>query len=321
MSRPDGGRPGPVRAVFFGSGAFGLGTLERLAGHPDVELAGIVTAPPRPTGRRKVLTPTPVETWARELRIGPILAPERLASGESIAAILALEPGVAVLADYGRLVPRQLLELPHGALNLHPSLLPRHRGATPIPATILEGDTDTGVTLFNMDEGLDTGPIVAIERVAIRGDVSAPELEARLAAIAPDVLERSLRPWLLGDLPAVPQPSEGATLTRPLRRDDGRLDPSRSAFELERAVRAFRPWPGTFIDAPGGRLAVIDASVSQARPGDVAGSLVADDEGIALATADGRLRLLTVQPAGGRPMSGAAYRRGRPWMVRPSVPA
>ena len=158
-----------VRTVFLGSGAFGIPALRRLAEHPEVELVGVVTAPPRLAGRRQVETPTEIEAAARILGLSPILTPERLRAPESVASVLGLGPGLAVLADYGQLVPPSLLDLPHGALNLHPSLLPRHRGATPIPAAILAGDAETGVSLMRMDEGLDTGPIVAQQASAADG--------------------------------------------------------------------------------------------------------------------------------------------------------
>jgi methionyl-tRNA formyltransferase len=309
------GPRGRTRAVFFGSGTFAIGSLQRAADHPHLELVAVVTAPARPVGRRGTLTPTPVATAARELGARRVMTPASLRDPGAVASILELEPGIAILADYGRIIPPALLDLPHGALNLHPSLLPRHRGATPIQASILAGDTETGVTLFRMDEGLDTGPIVAQERVSIPPRATTPELEATLATIAPDVLERSLDPWLTGALHGVPQSPDGATTTRPLRRDDGWLDHSRPAWQLERAVRAYRPWPSTFLATPTGRLVVHEASVAPSRTGDRPGTLVEHDEGLALATADGRLTLEQVQPAGGRAMPASAYRRGRPGIV------
>jgi methionyl-tRNA formyltransferase len=300
-----------VRTVFLGSGAFGRESLRRLVAREDVSLVGVVTAPPRPAGRGQRATASLIEDLARELGIETILTPERLRAPESVAAVLALEPELLVLADYGQIVPGPLLELDRGALNLHPSLLPRHRGATPIPAAILAGDAETGVTLMRMDEGLDTGPIVTQERVALHGVETAPGLEAALEVLAGDVLDRSLGPWIRGELEARPQPEVGATITRPLRRADGRLDPGRSAAELERQVRAYQPWPGSFVDLPGGRLVVWAAQAIPASPDDHPGTLVADGaDGIALATSDGRLRLDEVQPAGGRRMPGDAYRRG-----------
>ncbi len=301
----------PVRTVYLGSGAFGAPALRRLAAHPRVELVGVVTAPPRPVGKHQVLTPTPIGALAAELGIVPVLVPQRLRAPEAIAEVLALAPGLAVLADYGQIVPPALLDLPHGALNLHPSALPRWRGASPIPATILAGDVSTAVTLMRMDAGLDTGPIVARGDVSLDGRETAPELEQRLARVAAELLDRSLGAWLDGTLAAIPQPTEGAILTRLLRRADGLLDPSRPAVELERRVRAYRPWPGTFLELDGVRLVVNDASVAPGEPGDIAGRVVRIGDKPALATADGRLVLEAVTQPGRRTMSGAEWLRGR----------
>ncbi len=239
-----------------------------------------------------------------------ILRPERLRAPEAVADVLALDPRLLVLADYGQLVPAALLEVPSGALNLHPSLLPRHRGASPIPATILAGDPETGVSLMRMEEGLDTGPIVAVERVALAGAETGPELEDRLARVAADLLERSVDPWLGGRLVPVPQAEEGATLTQPLRREDGRLDPARPARELERQVRAYEPWPGSWLDTPAGRLTVWRAA---ARPSD--GSPPGTVGTAGLSTGDGLLAFDEVQPAGGRRMAWDALLRGRPGLI------
>lgn len=308
---PASGRDRPVRTVFLGSGAFALPALRRLAGHPAVRLAGIVTAPARPAGRRGVPAPTPVARLAAELGLEPVLTPDRLRAPDAVEAVLALGPELAVLADYGQLVPPPLLDLAHGALNLHPSALPRWRGAAPVPATILAGDARTAVTLMRMDAGLDTGPILARADVALTGRETAPELEARLAELGADLVAGALPDWLAGRLPAVAQPAEGATLTRPLRRQDGRLDPSRPAAELERCVRALLPWPGSHLDLAGERLLVSAARVAPAVPGDRPGDLVREGADPALATSDGRLVLEQVTPAGRRPMTGAAWLRGR----------
>jgi len=275
-----------------------------------------VTAPPRAVGRSGNLARTPVGDWAARLGL-PVLVPERLRDPTVVAGFAALRPEIGVLADYGKLLPAAILDIPpHGILNLHPSLLPRHRGATPIPAAIVEGDGVTGVSLFRMDTGMDTGAIVATESVTLLGDEDAPGLEERLAVLAARLLGRSLGPWLRGDLRAVEQSVEGVTITRPFRREDGRLDPARPAVVLERQVRGCRPWPGTFLQAPTGRVAVLRAEVAPAQATDVPGCLLRDDDsGLALATVDGRLRLLEVQPAGGRRMDSAALLRGRPGLA------
>jgi methionyl-tRNA formyltransferase len=307
--RPAGG--GRVRTVFIGSGGFGRPALRVLAEHPSVELVGVVTAPPRPVGRAQVVTPTPIAALAEELGIAAVLTPERLRAPESIAAVLDLRPGLAVLADYRQIVPAPILDLPHGALNLHPSALPRFRGAAPISTAILEGDPETAVTIIRMDDGVDTGPIVARERVPVLGAETTPELEARLAEVAAALLGRTLGGWLDGSIVATPQPDEGVTLTRELRREDGRLDPQRPAAELERKVRADLPWPGSFIDMWGERLVVGRASIAPPASSDVPGSLVREGDRPALATVDGRLVLDSVTPAGRRPMAGADWLRGR----------
>jgi methionyl-tRNA formyltransferase len=290
-----------VRTVFFGSGGFGVESLRRLAAHPDVELVGVVTAPARTT---------PISDAAQLLGVGPVLTPKRLRAAESIAEVMALRPELIVLADYGQIVPADLLELPHGALNLHPSLQPRHRGATPIPAAILAGDAETGVSLMRMDAGLDTGPLVGQRRVVLHGDELAPDLEATLSVVGADLLGASLGPWLDGDLGTTPQREDGATLTRPLRRADGRLDPTRSAVDLERQVRAYQPWPGSFIDTGKERIVVWRASAEPGSPGPR--GVIAS---AGLSTGDGVLALHEVQPAGGKRMTWDAFLRGRPGFV------
>ena len=304
---------GRARTVFIGSGGFGRESLWRLAEHPDVELVGVVTAPPRAAGRGGRTTVTPIHDAARHVEVRPILTPHRLREPAAVSEILALDPELVVLADYGQIVPSPLLDLRRGALNLHPSLLPRYRGATPIPAAILEGDAETGVTLMRMDAGLDTGPIVAQTRVALHGDETTPLLEETLEVEAAGLLTRYLGPWVRGKIAAAPQSEAGASLTRPLRREDGRLDPRRPVVELERQVRAYQPWPGSFVETDAGRLVVWRADV--APDGPPPGTF--DDEG--LGAGGGRLRLREVQPAGGNRMSWDAFLRGRPSIVGSSI--
>lgn len=309
-----------ARTVVFGSGAFALPVLDAVAAHPRLEIVAVVVPQPRPSGRHGAIARSPVAERAAALDL-PVLELADLGA-EGHDRLAALHPDLGVLADYGRIVPQAVLDLPpHGILNVHPSLLPRHRGASPIPATIVAGDDETGVTIIRMDAGVDTGPIVAAERVPVPDGVRAPELERIAAAAGAALLARTIGPWLDGALPAAPQPADGATRTRTLRRIDGRLDPGRSATELERQVRAYDPWPGTFLETTVGRIAVVAATTAPSRPDDVAGTLVATDEGLALATAEGRLELIEVHPAGGRAMSGAAFRRGRPGAIGASVVA
>jgi methionyl-tRNA formyltransferase len=309
-----------VRTVFLGSGGFGVESLRRLSTAPEVDLVGVVTAPPRPVGRHRTLTRTPIHEAALAIGVPVVLTPERLRAADSVAMVVALGPALLVLVDYGQIVPTDLLDLPHGALNLHPSMLPRHRGSTPIPAAILAGDAETGVTLMRMDAGLDTGPIVAQRRWPLDGTETSPVLETELSKTAADLLSVTLDAWLRGEIDPIAQSDADATLTRPFRREDGRLDPTRPAAELERQVRAYLPWPGSFVETDlAGRLIIDDAIVAASGSDDLAGHLVADGDGLALATSDGRLRLGRVRAEGRKPMTAAELRRGAPGLVGSGV--
>jgi methionyl-tRNA formyltransferase len=214
------------------------------------------------------------------------------------------------------MVPRVLLVLPpHGILNVHPSLLPRHRGATPIPAAIAAGDPETGVSVIRMDAGIDTGAIVASRAWALSGMERSPELEVRAAREGAELLLDTIPGWLAGTLPAVAQDEAGATLTRPFRKPDGRLDARLSAAELERSVRAQAPWPGTYVESELGRVAVLAASVAPARPGDVPGLLVEEEGRLALTTGDGRLVFESAQREGRRASDGREFLRGQRALV------
>jgi methionyl-tRNA formyltransferase len=310
----------------LGSGSFAVPILDALLAMPGLRIEAVVSAPDRPVGRKAIPTPTPVAGRARELGL-PLLQPARVRGADSVAALQALSPDLAILADYGQLIPRVLLDLsPRGFLNLHPSALPRHRGAAPIPATILAGDTDSAVTLIVVTDEMDAGPVVAVESLEVRADDTAPVLEERAAATAARLLTRALPEWLAGRLPARPQPDQGVTLTRPLRREDGLLDPNRPAVELERQIRAYQPWPGSYIQTEntgGERLIIWKAHVARSRPGDRVGGFgsasapsVTSSEAPFLGTADGRLVLERVQRAGGREMGAEEYLRGHPDLVR-----
>jgi methionyl-tRNA formyltransferase len=308
-----------ARIAFFGSGVFGVPILEALASLPGIDLIAVVSVPDRPAGRSAAPTPPPVVIRARELGL-TVLQLDRLRDSGTAADLSALDLDAAVLADYGRLIPPALLSIPRrGFLNVHPSALPRHRGATPIQATILAGDPETAVTLFEVEAGLDTGPIVAQAAWSLRGDETAPALEADAARRGAVLLRETLGPWLAGRVPSRPQSTAGVTLTRPLSREDGRLDAAQPAAALERRVRALTPWPGTFVETDGDRLLVLAASAAPSEPADTPGHLAPDADGLALTTAAGRLRLLEVRPAGGRSMSAVELRRGRPRLAGAAV--
>jgi methionyl-tRNA formyltransferase len=312
---------GSVRTIFFGSGPFAVPILEAVAADARLRLVAIVTGPDRPAGRGQAVRRTPVAERAAAFDV-PLLQPARLRTPEAITDVQRRRPELGILADYGQIVPREILELPAlGILNIHPSLLPRHRGAAPIQATIAEGDSRAGVSIIEMDEGVDTGPMVAGTEWALTGRERAPELEARAARVGAELLTRVLGSWLDRSAIVEPQEAARASATRPLRREDGRLDPGRSADELERRVRAYDPWPGAFFEIDEGRVLVHEASVAPSGPGDVPGQLIEHDRRLALSTHHGRLVFEAAQGEGRGAASGEDFLRGHRRLVGKRVKA
>jgi methionyl-tRNA formyltransferase len=254
------GSPAPVVPV--------LDALVATAETRGWTVAAVYAAPDRPAGRGRGLRAAPVAERARDLGLD-VLTPARLRGEAELARFRALGADLVVLAAYGLLLPPLFLGPMatggprHGALNIHPSLLPRWRGASPVAAAIRAGDVETGVCLMRMDAGLDTGPVLARERVPLAGTERTPELTDRLFAIGAGLLTRSLDPYLTGALVPVPQDEQGVTLCGRWQKEDGALDWSRPADELERSVRAFDPWPGTFTTWNGQRLEVLESGVAE----------------------------------------------------------
>lgn len=307
-----------MRLLFIGTGDIGLPSLEWLIATTRHELVGVVTQPDKPAGRRLVLTPPQVKV--RALAAGlPVLQPPKIR--HAVEELRAFDADAAIVAAYGQLLSPEVLRVPRlGCLNLHASLLPRHRGASPIQAVIREGDAETGMTVMYMDEGLDTGDILLMERTPVLADDTGGRLHDRLAALAPVALERALDLLAAGTAPRVPQDPALATHCGKLRREDGRLDWSRPAVELERLVRAYDPWPGTFTRLANGaalkvhRASVTPVSGATAAPGDV---LAADAKaGLIVQCGDGWLRLEEVQAEGGRRLPAAEFLRGHPVSAR-----
>jgi methionyl-tRNA formyltransferase len=315
-----------ARTIFLGSGTFAVPILDAVAAHPRLHVVGVVTAPDRPAGRSRTMTPTPVAVRAAALGL-PVLRPASVRAPDALADLAALQPDIGVLADYGRIIPRALLDLPaHGILGVHPSRLPRHRGATPIEATIREGDPEAAVTIYRMDEGLDTGPIVDVISWPLDGTETGPSLQSDAAARAAARLAIVLPAYLDGEAVPVAQGATTSAVTTRLTRADASLDPARPAADLERQVRAHAGWPGAAVDTAAGRLVILEASVAPraaAAEDDPGPGTVVDVEGRpALVAGDGRrLVLERVQPAGGRPMSGAEFLRGRRGLLGTTVAA
>jgi len=299
-----------ARIVFMGTPAFAVPVLKALA---DVyQVVGVVTQPDQPAGRGQRLTPPPVKQVAA-VRGLPLSQPQSLRTPEALAQLATWRPQVIVVAACGYLLPQAVLDLPpHGCLNVHPSLLPRWRGAAPVPAAILADDKVTGVTIMQMDAGVDTGPILAQREEPIRPNDTGVTLGERLARLGAEVLIETLPLYLAGELRLRPQPEEGVTYARQLCKEDGQLDWSRPAAELERRVRAFTPWPGAFTTWRGRSLKVLRVAPLPHWRGDAPpGTVVALAGGTAVATGEGVLRLEEVQLAGKRPMSIGDFLRGQ----------
>ena len=316
---PQGHTVTDLRLLLIGSGGFGVPAFEALRAHDEQSIVGVVTTVPRPAGRGGALVETPVAAWAREHNL-PLLEVERARDASTQETIASLGATLGLLADFGQLIPGEMLHaVPHGILNLHPSLLPAHRGATPIPAAILGGDKETGVSTMLMDDGLDTGPLLAIQRYALRGDEDAPLLEANLAQLAAEGIVETVHRYLAGEIAPRPQPESGASLTRRLRRADGEIKAAWTTERAYRAWRAYRPWPGVWISlAPELERLNLDVVGTPIPEVPVPRGGLAVHGGVLLLGLDGgAIPLHEVTPMGGRRMSGAALIHGRPELLGP----
>lgn len=301
------------RLILFGSGGFAVPSFRAIAADPRFSILAVVTAPPRAAGRSGALLPTPVDSWATAagLRVEHVA---KVRDAAEIARIQAIDAEGALLADFGQIIPAALLgHYLRGIVNLHPSLLPRHRGASPIPATILAGDRETGVSTIVMDQGVDTGPIIAVQHLRPRPEVTAAELETELAELAAVGVADTVATWLQGSGAALPQGIEGATQTARLSRADGRVTARTSAEVALRMWRAYQPWPGVWVEIPGvvDRLILLSISAVEGDSSLAAGALELRDDALLLGLVGGALRLDRVTPAGGKSMTGGEFARGR----------
>jgi methionyl-tRNA formyltransferase len=296
-----------MRVLFIGTGEIGVPVLRSLLKSKEHELIGVVTQPDKPVGRAQRVEAPAIKHALGESKV-PILQPARIKTEEAIAEIRALSPDVIVVMAYGQILPRTVLEIPRIAcLNLHASLLPRHRGAAPIQAAIVAGDRESGISVMYMDEGLDTGDVLLQMRLDIAADDTGGSLHDRLAQIAPNALQEALMQLEAGSAPRVPQDSSAATYAPKLEREHGRIDWQEPAALIERKIRAFNPWPGAFTllrDEAGTERKL---KIHRAR-------IVANERGdpkkLVIAAKDGVLRLEEVQLEGKRRMNAAEFLRG-----------
>ena len=304
--------PQNTSTVFMGTPEIALPVLEALT-TGGYRVVGVYTRLDRRTGRGQKLTASPIKTLALERGI-PLFQPASLRRSEAERTELkALKPDVIVVAAYGLFLPPDVLDLPPlGCLNIHPSLLPRHRGPSPLATAILDGDDETGVSLMRLDEGMDSGPIIAQRTTPISELESTEELTGRLFQMGAELLIDTLPKWASGHLRSQPQDDSQATVTSLLERADGEIEWSRASDEIARKVRAFQPWPETFTEWNGKILKIIEAQssgvpTSGASPGDV---IRTDDSRLSIATGDGSLIVDKLQLEGRRAVTASEFIHG-----------
>jgi len=302
-----------MRIIFIGTGEIGLPTLQALLKSGD-QVVAVVTQPDKPVGRDQAIEPPPIKRALMSAGVGAsvlpfVVQPARIKDQEAIEKIRGLRPDVIVVMAYGQILPCDVLHIPRMAsLNLHASLLPRWRGAAPIQAAIAAGDSETGITVMYMDEGLDTGDILLQRTIDILPNDTGGSLHDRLAQMAPQPLLESLELLAAGNAPRSPQDNARATYAPKLKREHGQIDWSESAEAIERKIRAFDPWPGAFMKIGGQNLKIFSASVAglNGKPGEILRS----EKGLVIAGGKNALSLDEVQLEGKRRMSAAEFLRG-----------
>ncbi len=307
-----------MRVVFMGSADVSCTMLEALLRAPGIRVAGVVAQPDRPAGRHRSLTPCPGKRLAVERGL-PVITPEKVNSEESLAQLAAWVPEVIVVVAYGQFLGKRLLALPpHGCVNIHLSLLPRHRGAAPVQWAIASGDAVSGVTAMLMDRGMDSGDILAQIDAPIRPDDTAETLYQRLAPLGADLLVRTLADLAVGRAQRTPQDPSRVTFAAKLKKEDGRINWSLPAEQIARRVRGFNPWPACYTTLPArlrtkdhaGRLKVLRAEVCVCVSANTLpfGMLIdCNHDGPLIQTGQGGLRLTSVQLEGGKPLTGQAF--------------
>jgi methionyl-tRNA formyltransferase len=308
----------PLRVIFMGTAELACASLQALLDSPEFQVVAVVTQPDRPKGRDLKLTPSEVKKVAVAANIA-MLQPERAREPQFIEQLKQLAPDYIVVVAYGQILPRAILDTPKfGCVNVHTSLLPKYRGAAPIQAALLNGDEETGVTIMQMEEGLDTGPIISQRAIPIGATDDAQTLHDKLAKVGAELLVPTLIDFASGKIQACAQDHSKATHVRKIKKEDGQLDWAQPARVLQNRIRAFTPWPGAFTfqrtDSKNKLLKIWRADVECAKgvPGTV---LSADNSGVVVACGENALRIHRLQREGGRQMSVAEFLQGNPIRV------
>ena len=304
-----------LRIVFMGTPELAAASLSALLREPAFELAAVVTQPDRPKGRDLKLQPSPVKQLARAAGL-PVLQPLKARDESFLVTLRELQPELIAVAAFGQILPAPLLALPRlGCLNVHTSLLPKYRGASPIQSAILNGDPETGVTIMKMDVGLDTGDILTQRVTPIFPTDDAATLHDRLAQLGAELLVETIPAYAAGKIPPQPQDASRATHVAKIKKEDGGIDWSQPAAAIWNRIRAFTPWPGAFTYLPGPphpQLLKIWQAQVEARSGAAGEILAADRNGIVIGCGADSLRVTSLQREGGRRMSAAEFLAGHP---------
>ncbi|MFT5466676.1 MAG: methionyl-tRNA formyltransferase [Verrucomicrobiales bacterium] len=306
-----------MKTVFMGTGEIGLPAFRWLLDSDLCEVIAVYTQPDRPVGRKQLLTPPEVKTVALERGI-PVFQPGKLREESATAELLALAPDLIVVMAYGQILTREVIDLPPVAcINLHASILPRHRGASPIQGAIRDGDEESGITVMHIDIGLDSGDIVHVERCPITAQETGGSLHDKLAEISPAALSKAVEMFAAGTAQRRPQDESLVTHDRKLLREHGEIDWTRNATEIERLIRAYDPWPGTFTKVAGQKLKILPFCEahpgSSSKPGEVVGI---DADGLRVACGIEQLLIREVQLEGRKRMSVASFLAGNSDLVR-----
>lgn len=296
------------RLIFMGTPHFAVASLRACLELGEV--VAVVTQPDKPRGRGQEVSFSPVKELAIEKGL-TVLQPPKIRGTDFAQQLQALNAEVAVVTAYGKILPKDCLEAPRlGCVNVHASLLPRFRGAAPIQWAIAHGDRETGVCLMKMDEGMDTGPVIARASLPILADDTSASLHDKLSALGGGLLREHLLPYLRGERIPAAQPSEGIVMAPMIKKEEGQLDFNRPAVELERRLRAFTPWPGAFTHFEGALLKIQALKVGEGK-GAIGTVLAATAGGIEVACAEGSVVLTSLQPEGKKPMTAQQFLQGR----------
>lgn len=302
------------KVIFWGTPEFAAVILDSLISN-DYKPIAVVTALDKPVGRKHILTPSSVKEMAKKYSL-PILQPEK--AENTRPEIISLCPELMIVAAYGEIIPKDILEIPkYGSLNLHPSLLPQYRGASPIQATILNGDQETGVTIMLMDEKMDHGPIVGYKKLNIKNQkLTYLELSKQLAIIGAELLIETLPKWLAGEIKTIPQDHIRATFTKIIKKEDGRINWHKSAKQIEQMTRAYYPWPSAYTEANGRLLKIINTSVLKTNHQRTTGTVFfVENKKIAVACGQDALLIEKVQLEGKREMAVQEFLNGHPEII------